>query len=126
MVTAHIPSPRRLPIPKDPPAADRDRSAAAVIIVVVVGSRLGRLAVLDDVARLKQHSLGDLAPLRRAPQEELEVHAEVLVLLADRIGHHGSRFRILLDRQPLLVPADRLGLLGQRRAQPCERARLLR
>ena len=29
----------------------------------------------------------------------------------------------LLDRQALLVPADRLGLLGQRRAQPRERAR---
>ena len=35
-----------------------------------------------------------------------------------------TRLRVLLDGEPLLVPADRLGLLGQRRAQPGERSRL--
>ena len=44
---------------------------------------LGLLAVLDDVALLEEDALGDLAPERRPAQQELEVHAEVLVLLAD-------------------------------------------
>ena len=87
---------------------------------------LRRLAVLDDVALLEEHSFGDFSPLRLAAKQELEVHAEVLVLLADGIGHDAPRFGIALDRQALLVPADRLRLLGQRRAQPRERARLLR
>src|ERR1700722_3615721 len=82
--------------------------------------------MLDDVAILEEHSLGNLSPLRLAAEKELEVHAEVLELLADGICHHAPRFRIALDRQALLIPADRFRLLCQRRAKPCERARLLR
>jgi hypothetical protein len=40
------------------------------------------LPVLDDVPLLEQDPLRDLAPERRAPQQELEVHGEVLELLA--------------------------------------------
>ncbi len=50
--------------------------------------------------------------------------SEVLELLADRVGHDRARVGVRLDRQALLVPADRLGLLGQRGAQARERARL--
>ena len=109
------------------PASRRRRQARRTrgVVAIVAGGSLGGLAVLDDVAGLKQHARGDLAPLRRAPQEELEIHAEVLVLLADGVGHHGFGLRIALDRQALLVPADRLRLLGQRSAQPRERTRLL-
>ena len=85
---------------------------------------LGLLAVLDDVAGWKRIPCGDLAPDRRAPQQELEVHREVLELLALRVAHDRQRLGVGLDREPLLVPADRLRLLGQRGAQPRERARL--
>ena len=69
--------------------------------------------------------LRDLAPQRRPPQQELEVHAEVLELLALGVAHDRPRLAVGLDGEALLVPADRLGLLGQRRAQARERARLL-
>jgi len=90
------------------------------------GLLLGLLAVLDDVAGLEENAFGDLSPDRRTPQEKLEVHAEVLELLALRVAHDGPRVGVGLDRQSLLVPADRLGLLGQRRAQPGERPGLRR
>src|SRR5205823_2431971 len=94
---------------------------------VRLGSRgllLGLLAVLDDVSLLEEDPLGDLAPQRRPSQQELEVHAEVLVLLADGVVHDRPRLRVGLDSQTLLIPADRVRLLRERRAQPCERARL--
>jgi hypothetical protein len=50
------------------------------------GLLLGLLAVLDDVTVLEQDPHGDLAPERRTAQQELEVHAEVLELLAP--AHH--------------------------------------
>ena len=81
---------------------------------------LGLLAVLDDVALLEEDPLGDLAPQRRAAQQELQVHAEVLELLALGVAHDRPRLAIGLDRHPLLVPADRLRLLGQRRAEAGE------
>ena len=66
--------------------------------------------------------VGDLAPAGRAAQQELEVHAEVLELLAHGVAHDRRRFGVRLDGKALLVPADRLGLLGQRGAQAGERA----
>ena len=51
------------------------------------------------------------APLRRAPQQELEVHAEVLELLGLSVLHDRLRLSVRLERDPLLVPADRLRLL---------------
>jgi hypothetical protein len=69
--------------------------------------------VLDDVAGLEQHPLGDLAPGRCAAHEELQVHAEVLELLALGVPHDGHGVGIGLESEPLLVPADRLRLLGQ-------------
>jgi hypothetical protein len=50
----------------------------------------------------------------------------VLELLALRIAHDRSRFAIGLDREALLIPGDRLGLFGERSAEPCECPRLLR
>ena len=68
-------------------AVVRARRAAAVALgVVLAGGGLGRLAVLDDVAVLEEDPARDRPPLRRAPQQELQVHREVLVLLADRVG----------------------------------------
>src|SRR3954471_7708993 len=78
---------------------------------------LGRLAVLDDVTVLEQDPLRDLAPQGRAPQQELQVHAEVLELLALGVGHDRARLAVGLEGEALLVPADRLGFLGQRSAE---------
>jgi hypothetical protein len=44
----------------------------------------------------------------------------VLVLLADRVGHDRARHGVGLDGQPLLVPVDRVRLLGQRGAETGE------
>src|SRR5579871_6624105 len=85
------------------------RSAAAALEDL----GLGLLGVLDHVAGLEENALGDLAPLRRATEQELEIHAEVLELLTLRVGHHRAGLWIGLDGQSLLVPSDRLGLLGQ-------------
>ena len=82
--------------------------------------------MLDDVALLEEDPLGDLAPQRRAAQQELEVHAEVLELLALGVAHDRPRLAIWLDGHPLLVPADRLRLLGQRGAEPGEGPGLVR
>ena len=57
----------------------------------------------------------------RLAQQELEVHAEVLELLALGVAHDRARLVVGLDGEPLLVPADRFGLLGQGCAQPRER-----
>ena len=89
-----------------------------------LGLRL--LAVLDDVARFEQHALRDLTPDRSAAQEELEIHAEVLELLALGVPHDRLRLRVFFHRQTLLVPADRFGLLRQRGAQARERPRTRR
>ena len=99
----------------------------------ITGRRLVRLGlgglllrlfpVLDDVALLEQDPLGDLPPHRRAPQQELEVHAEVLELLALGVAHDRPRIGVGLDAEPLLVPADGLGLLGERGAEAGERPR---
>ena len=79
---------------------------------------------LDDVAFGEQDRLQCDAPLRRSAQQELEVHAEVLELLGLSVLHDRLRLSVGLERDPLLVPADRLGLLGQRRDHPSERPRL--
>jgi hypothetical protein len=71
---------------------------------------------------LKQDPARDLSPQRRAAQQKLEVHAEVLELLALGVLHDRQRVWIGLDRKTLLVPADGFGLLGQRRAHACKRA----
>ncbi len=110
----------REPSPSDPsPAVGRGR----VAIVLAGGFR--RLGVLDEIPGLEQHALGDGAPFGPAPEQELQIHREVLVLLVHRISDHRNRFRILLQRQPLLIPIDGLGLLGQRREDTSDRAGLL-
>src|SRR3954451_1932845 len=94
--------------PPPPRPADAQRRAAGQRLAAVRGALdralLGLLAVLDDVAALEQDPLGDLAPQRRAPQQELEIHGEVLELLALRVAHHRDGVPILLDRDALLVP----------------------
>src|SRR3954454_9051948 len=82
------------------------------------------LAALDDVALAEENRLQRDAPLRRSPQQELEVHAEVLELLGLGVLHDRPGLRVGLERHPLLVPADRLGLLGERRDHAGERPRL--
>src|SRR5919108_422106 len=51
------------------------------------GLLLRLLAMLDDVAFLEEDAECDLPPQRGAPQQELQVHAEVLELLALGIAH---------------------------------------
>ena len=63
------------------------------------------------------------APWRRLSQQELEIHAEVLELLSLSVAHDRASLGIGLDCQALLIPADRFGLLGQRRAHPRKRPR---
>ena len=113
----------RPPMPSEP---ERSRASRCLRLGPATFDRLGLglLAVLDDVAGLEEDALGDLAPDRRPAQEELEVHAEVLELLALRVAHDRLRHGVGLDREALLVPADRLGLLGQRGAQAGKRSRL--
>src|SRR5947207_1330713 len=84
------------------------------------------LAGRDDVALREEDRLQDLAPLRLATQQELEVHPEVLELLQLRVLHDRPRLCVLLEREPLLVPADRLRLLDQRRGHARKGASLLR
>src|SRR4051812_5804241 len=68
------------PPPRTP--ADAERSVTRLPAgAALEGLLLGLLTVLDDVARLEQDALRDLAPRRRPAQKELQVHAEVLVLL---------------------------------------------
>src|SRR5919112_506916 len=99
-------------------------SSASVSSLGILIARLLRLvAELHDVARREQDALEHLAPLRLLAQEELEVHPEVLHLLVLRVLHVRARLTVLLDREPLLVPADRLCFLHQRRDHAGEGAR---
>ncbi len=86
----HREAPLRLPIPSEPSWKAPPAPAPSPFQRL----RLGLLAVLDDVAGLEQDPLRDLAPRRRAPQQELEVHAEVLELLALGVAHHRERLRV--------------------------------
>src|SRR5687767_6243009 len=74
---------------------------------------LGFVTELHDVAFREENPLEHLAPLRLPAQQELQVHAEVLHLLVLRVLHDRARLAILLDREALLVPADRLRLLDE-------------
>ena len=107
-----------------PQTADPERNASgerrSARGGVLDGLLLCLLAVLDDVAVLEENPERDLAPERGTAQQELQIHAEVLELLPLGIAHDRPRLGVRLDRHALLVPADRLGLLGQRRAQPRE------
>src|SRR5215813_8404358 len=78
----------------------------------------------DDVALLEEHARGDLTPAGNPSQEELEVHREVLELLALGVVHDRPRVGVGLDRKALLVPADRLALLFERGAEAGEGPRL--
>src|SRR5262249_49151405 len=80
--------------------------------------------MLHDVAGAEQDPLSDLAPGRRPSHQGLEIHAEMLVLLAYGVAHDGERLGIFLHGDPLLVPANRLGLLGQRRTETGKGPRL--
>src|SRR5262249_29491049 len=69
-------------------------------------------------------ALRDLAPEGGAAQQELEVHRKVLELLALRVAHDRPGVLVGLDRETLLVPPDRLGLLLKRGAETGEGPRL--
>ena len=111
----HLAAPRMPPMPSDPrrsrlgaepPSSPEAASAASPCSTMSPG--------------LEEHALGDLAPARRPPQQELEIHAEVLELLTLGVAHDRGGLGIGLDREALLVPADRLGLFGQRGAEARE------
>src|SRR5207302_3671517 len=53
----------------------------------LVDALLGLLPVLHDVPRLEEDLLELGPPLRHPPEEKLQVHAEMLELLALRVGH---------------------------------------
>src|SRR5205085_1640058 len=93
-------------------AADRHatrRSARALPVL----SLLRFFAALDDVSFSEEDRLQRDPPVRRSPDQELEVHAEVLELLALGVGHDRLRLRVALECHSLLVPSDRLRLFGQ-------------
>src|SRR5207248_1240605 len=71
------------------------------------------LPMLDDIAGLEQNVLENRSPLRRLAEQEFEIHPKVLELFLLRIAHDGARRFVLLDRDALLVPADRLRLFGE-------------
>src|SRR5699024_3986988 len=84
-------------------AADSEGSRAvggraAGVVVLPGGALFGGLPILDDVTVPEQDPAGDLAPLRLPPQQELQLHGEVLVLLAQRVGHDRQRVGVLLHR----------------------------
>src|SRR5262249_49569725 len=68
----------------------------------------------------------DLAPDGGSAKKELEVHAEVLELLALSVAHDVPGARVRLHREALLVPSDRFGLLCQRGAKASESSGALR
>src|SRR5438270_10032100 len=99
----------------DDRAADRHatrRSARALPVL----SLLRFFAALDDVSFSEEDRLQRDPPVRRSPDQELEVHAEVLELIALEVlellalgvGHDRLRLRVGLERHSLLVPSDRL------------------
>src|SRR6266516_1937887 len=74
------------------------------IDILVCSILLSFLTVLDDVAALEENILQNLAPLRAAAEQELEIHSEMLELLVLSISHDGARFPVLFQRQTLLIP----------------------
>src|SRR6202000_2877512 len=104
--------------------AARHRSDQLVVIVIALRRRLGRLAVVDDVTLLEQDALGDLTPARHLAQQELEVHREVLELLPLGVWPDRRGVGSGLERESLLIPADRLALLFERGAEAGEGAGL--
>src|SRR6185369_3464264 len=76
---------------------------------------LGLLAALDDIAGAEQNGLELLLPVGGPAQQEFQVHAEVLEFFLERVLHDCLGLLVLLQRDALGVPADRLRLLDQRR-----------
>ena len=113
--------PRSPPIPSDP---SRPRLPPAAGPLPAASSAASALSVMAPGP--EKHAFCDRPPLRPPAEQELEIHREVLVLLVPRVLDDRASLGVLLDREPLLVPVDRLGLLGQRREHPGERACLLR
>src|SRR5947209_8029531 len=75
------------------------------------------------LGRTQRNPCGILPRRRGGPEQQLEVHGEVLELLPLSVRHDRACLGIRLDGDALLVPADRLGLFGERRAQPRKRPR---
>ena len=89
----------RAPQASDAERASGGRAAAQPgLVLAIAGAGLGGLAVLDDVALHEEHSPGDLTPAGRAPQQELEIHGEMLELLALGVGH--DRARLVVRPRP--------------------------
>src|SRR5689334_17665142 len=107
-----------------PEAADAERLASdqgcSLRCLLLGRLLLGFLAVLDDVSLGEEDALRDLAPQGGMPEKELEVHREVLELLALRVAHDRPGLAVGLYGEPLLVPADRLRLLLERCAEAGE------
>src|SRR5512141_1803074 len=82
---------------------------------IVVRRFFALLAALHDVPAREENAFQSVPPHRLLPEQELEIHPEVLHLLLLGVLHDRLRLFILLQRDALLVPPDRLGFLGQRR-----------
>ena len=113
----------RLPMPSEPSPLRRARPRPSPRLLD--GLRLGRLAVLDDVALLEEDPLRRsraTAGVRRRRNSRSMLKCLNSSPRASRMTARASR--VGLDREALLVPADRFGLLGQRGAQASEGPRL--
>lgn len=86
----------------------------------------GFFPVFYDVDVLVENALRCDPSPRFLPQQELQVHAEVLKLLLLGVLHDRPRASVLLDRNKLLAPISRLGFFHQRGDYPRKRLRLLR
>src|SRR3954469_10211587 len=70
-------------------SCSKDQRMVSPLLAIgrLVGGLFGLLALFDDVAVGEQHLLHRRLPLRRAAEQELEVHSEVLELLLLRVLH---------------------------------------
>src|SRR6476661_9354697 len=84
---------------------------------------LGLFAERHDVANGKQNPFQLATPVSLVTEQEFKIHSEVLEFLLLRILHDRLRRTVLLDRDALLVPANRLRLLDERGNHARERPR---
>ena len=109
------------------PSEPSSTPAASSPAVAIARGLLGGLGVLDDVAGLEQHALRRSRATRACGETGTRGPSRsACTPRACASRDDRRRLRVLLDGEALLVPVDRLGLLGQRREHPRDRPRLLR
>ena len=101
MEVVHCAAPFRLPMPSEPEAVDAEPPPSAV---ADLGDRGGREQELAELG----------VELGVAAAQPLEGHGGVLLLVVAVVGQDGGQALVRGGLGPLVVPVDRLELLGQR------------